>query len=107
MDLGIDDDSAVVTASSSGLGKASASELIENGANVVVNGRDEDRLDVTVKELNDLEGGRAVGVVGDLTKKEVPKKIIERAVDEFGGLDHVVTCAGGPHSKRFMETTDE
>jgi len=51
MDLQLDDDTALVTASSSGLGKASAKALVREGANVVINGRDEERLEAARKEM--------------------------------------------------------
>ncbi len=107
MDLDIDGNSALVTASSSGLGKASAKALARENANVMINGRDEERLKETVKELNTVGKGRVVGTAGDLTKKEDIVRLVDRTVEEFGGMDHLVTCAGGPPSKPFLETSDQ
>jgi NAD(P)-dependent dehydrogenase (short-subunit alcohol dehydrogenase family) len=98
---------ALVTASSSGLGKAAAAALVGRGANVVVNGRDADRLDDAVAELGAAGPGSAVGFVGDLTDPADVEGLVERTIEEFDGLDHVVTSAGGPPSGEFMETTDE
>lgn len=107
MDLGLEDTSALVTASSSGLGKASARALAREGANVVVNGRDEGRLEDAVAELGDEGTGQVVGVAGDLTERTDIEHLVDRTVEEFGGLDTLVTSAGGPPSGPFMETTDE
>ncbi|MFB6220335.1 MAG: SDR family oxidoreductase [Halolamina sp.] len=107
MELELEDTSALVTASSSGLGKASAKALAREGANVVVNGRDEEALAETVDELETVGDGRVVGVQGDLTEKEDIEHLVERTVEEFGGLDTLVTSAGGPPSGAFMDTTDE
>jgi 3-oxoacyl-[acyl-carrier protein] reductase len=107
MDLEIEGNAALVTASSSGLGKASATALAREGANVVINGRDEERLEETAAELRELGDGEVVAVQGDLTDADDIERLVERTVEEFGGLDHLVTSAGGPPSGPFMETTDE
>jgi len=107
MDLEIDSNAALVTASSSGLGKASAEALLREGADVVINGRDQERLMETVEELANVGEGEVVGQVGDLTKKEDIVRLVDRTVDEFGRLDHLVTSAGGPPSGPFLEMDDE
>jgi len=107
MDLRMKGESALITASSSGLGKATAKALVKEGVNVVINGRHEEKLYQTVKELRDLNGGKVVGQVADITKKEDIKKLVKKTHNTFGRFDHLVTSAGGPPSKPFMETTDE
>jgi len=107
MELDIDGHSALVTASSSGLGKAAAEALVREGANVVINGRGEDQLAEAVEELDDAGPETVVGHAGDLTDENDIKALVQRPVDEFGGLDHLVTTSGGPPSSPFMETTDE
>jgi 3-oxoacyl-[acyl-carrier protein] reductase len=103
----ISGNAALVTASSDGLGKASARALAERDVNVVINGRDEDRLAAAVQELSDVGEGRVVGQQGDLTVAEDVTALVDRTVEEFGTIDHLVTSAGGPPSGPFMETTDE
>ncbi|GAB7093252.1 SDR family oxidoreductase [Halolamina litorea] len=107
MDLELEGTSALVTASSSGLGKASAEALAREGAHVVVNGRDEERLAEAVEEIDAAGDGEVVGVQGDLTEKEDIEHLVERTVEEFGGIDTLVTSAGGPPSGAFMDTDDE
>lgn len=107
MDLGITDDTALVAASSSGLGKATARALAREGANVVVNGRDVEKLDATVAELTSLDGGTVVGKRADLTDADEVRALVEATVDEFGGLDHLVTNAGGPPSGPFLSMDDD
>ncbi|WP_256390686.1 SDR family oxidoreductase [Natronoarchaeum rubrum] len=107
MDLQIDGDAALVTASSSGLGKASAKALAREGANVVVNGRDEEQLADAAEEIRNVASGEVVEQPGDLTEKDDIERLVERTVDEFGTVDHLVTSAGGPPSGPFLETTDE
>ena len=107
MNLDLSDDAAVVAASSSGLGKGAATALAREGADVVVNGRDEDRLDAAVEDIREVADGEVVGHAADLTEKAEIEGLVQRAVEEFDGLDHLVTNAGGPPSKSFEETTDE
>ena len=107
MDLKIEGDSALVTASSSGLGKASATALAREGVDVVINGRDEERLAKAREEITDVATGDVVTQQGDLTVKEDIETLVETTVSEFGGIDHLVTSAGGPPSGAFLETTDE
>ncbi|SEO20849.1 3-oxoacyl-[acyl-carrier protein] reductase [Halogranum amylolyticum] len=107
MDYEIDGNTAIVAASSSGLGKASAKVLASEGANVVINGRDEGRLDEATEEIRAVAEGDVLPVQGDLTEAEDITRLVDRTVDEFGGLDHLVTNAGGPPSGSFLETDDE
>ena len=107
MDLKIKGNSALITASSSGLGKAVATALVKENVNVVVNGRNEERLNKTVQELKNLNKGKVIGQVADITKKEDIKRLVEKTYNTYGRLDHLVTSAGGPPSKSFVETSDE
>lgn len=107
MDLEIDGNAALVTASSSGLGKASAKALAREGANVVINGRDEGRLAEAYEEIEEVATGKVVAQQGDLTDADDIAALVETTVDEFGTIDHLVTSAGGPPSGAFLDTTDE
>lgn len=107
MDYHLDGNVAVVSASSSGLGWASARALAEEGAHVVVNGRDTARLDDAVAELRSVGAGNVLGVAGDLTEPADISELVSKTVSEFGEIDHLVTSAGGPPSGSFLETTDE
>ncbi|MFD1600053.1 SDR family oxidoreductase [Halobellus rarus] len=109
MDLQLAGDAALVTASSSGLGRASARALAAEGANVVLNGRDEERLAAAVEGVRGDAAADAtvIGHAADLTDPDAVEELVRRPVDEFGGLDHLVTSAGGPPAKSFLNTTDE
>ncbi len=107
MDLQIDGNVALVTASSSGLGKASAKALAREGANVVINGRDEDQLAAAKAEIEAVGSGSVIAESADLTDPEAVERLVDRTVEAFGGLDHLVTSAGGPPSGAFLDTDDE
>jgi len=108
MNYGIDGNAALVTASSSGLGKASAKALAREGVDVVVNGRDADKLSDAVEEVQGAATPNVtiVGQQADITDSDDIRDLISRPIEEFGRLDHLVTSAGGPPRKGFFETTE-
>jgi NAD(P)-dependent dehydrogenase (short-subunit alcohol dehydrogenase family) len=106
MDLGLEGETALVTASSSGLGKASAASLLAEGANAVICGRSEETLEAAESEL-EAHPGEVVGVQADITDPDDIAALVEATRAEFGGIDHLVTSAGGPPSGPFIETPEE
>ncbi len=107
MDLEIEGDTALIAASSSGLGKAAGMALAREGANVVLNGRDDEKLADAVEEVRAEATGEVIGVAADLTDPSEIDNLVSQTVEEFGGLDHLVTSAGGPPSGPFMQMNDE
>ncbi len=107
MRLDIEGNSALVLASTSGLGKASAEALGMEGVNVTINGRDRTKLEQKVDELESQVKGDVNGIVGDITKQDDIKRLVKQTVEYQNGLDHLVTCAGGPPSKAFIDTDDK
>ncbi|MFD1632445.1 SDR family NAD(P)-dependent oxidoreductase [Haloplanus ruber] len=105
MDLELDGNVALVTGSSRGLGKACARTLVDEGAHVVCNGRDEERLAEAVASLDDGPG-EVVGVSADLTDPDAVAALVDETVATFGGLDHVVTNVGGPAASPFLDIDD-
>jgi 3-oxoacyl-[acyl-carrier protein] reductase len=103
VDLGIAGKVALVTAASKGLGRASAQALSEEGASVVICARGEDAL----KEAAAAMPGEVHAVVADVTRPEVPRQLVDAAVERFGGLDIVVGNAGGPPPGRALEVDDD
>ena len=106
MDLDIAGNTALVTASSSGLGLASATVLARQGANVAICGRDEERLEAAREHVAAQGDGAVLAKPTDLTDPEQVSALVKATVDEFGGIDHLVTSAGGPPSTTFLETDD-
>ena len=107
MDLGLAGDAALVTAGTSGLGRASAEALAREGAHVAVCGRTPEHIESTREALESIGDGDALAVEADITDPDAVEGFVEEAVDAFGGLDHVVTSAGGPPSGSFLDTDDE
>jgi NAD(P)-dependent dehydrogenase (short-subunit alcohol dehydrogenase family) len=86
--------SALVTASSGGIGAAIARQLGAEGASVVVNGRDPDRAARVADDVV-ASGGRARVVLGDLDTAEGARDVAARAVEAFGDVDILVNNFGG------------
>lgn len=103
MDLGLDGKVAIVAASSKGLGKACAMRLAIEGANVVMCSRDRDRIEAAAADVADAAGNAdsVIGVVADVTRADDVESLIARAVDQFGGIDVLVSNAGGPPAGSF------
>ena len=103
MDLGLDGNSALVTAGTAGLGLASAEALADCGANVAVCGRTEERLESARDTLEATGDGDVLCVQADVTERGAVESFVDETVEAFGGLDHVVTSAGGPPSGAFLD----
>lgn len=91
MDLGITNRTAIVCASTAGLGLASARALAAEGANVVIFGR---RGDLARTEAEALPS--AVGLEADLNDPEAPERVVDVALATFGQVDILVWNSGGP-----------
>ena len=95
MDLGISGRSALVCASTSGLGRAIARQLADEGVRVVINGRTEERVADACDEIRE-RGGDAVGIALDLTADGATAELVERAQAAIGDIDILVLNSGGP-----------
>ncbi|ANS76178.1 3-oxoacyl-ACP reductase [Paenibacillus yonginensis] len=109
MDLDLRGKKALVIGSSQGLGKAIASELALEGADVMLASRSEDKLRRVQQELRDLAaGGQVEYTTVDVTDQLQIEHLIERTSEVFGGrIDILVNNAGGPPPASFEELEDE
>lgn len=106
MNLGLQGKVALVVASSTGLGFAAARELVREGASVVLSGRSEERLTTAVAKLK-TEFGDDISVAAftaDVTNAADNAALVQQTVDAFGGLDILITNAGGPPGGTFDST---
>jgi NAD(P)-dependent dehydrogenase (short-subunit alcohol dehydrogenase family) len=92
---------AIVTGASRGLGLAAAQRLLERGASVTINVRDQTRADSAAKAL----GPTALAVGGDITAPGVPETIVGRTLERFGRIDILVNNAALARSTRFEQLT--
>lgn len=88
-----EDKIALVTGTSSGIGKATAMRLAREGARVAVTARRQDRLDALVSEIASA-GGEAHAIGADLTSEDERRRLVDETVSRYGGLDVLVNAAG-------------
>lgn len=98
---------ALVAASSQGLGKAIAKEFVTLGANVMISGRSEQKLLLVKDELEKLGKGKVAVCETDLTKSDQIKRLVQKTIDQFGTIDILVNNSGGPPSGTFEDFSDE
>jgi 3-oxoacyl-[acyl-carrier protein] reductase len=107
VDLGIAGRTALVTASSKGLGRASAMALAAEGVNVTICARNGDDLARTVQDIEGLGAGGVHAMVTDVTTRDAPARLVAETVERFGGLHILVANAGGPPSGRALNVADD
>ena len=99
MNLGISGRKAIVCASSKGLGKACARALAEAGCEVVINGRDQKKLEAAAAELRTLTNGKITAVAADVGTAEGQAALLKACPQP----DILVNNNGGPPFKDFRE----
>jgi 3-oxoacyl-[acyl-carrier protein] reductase len=100
MDLGLRGRRAAVAAASAGLGFATARALVDEGARVVICGRDRARIEDAAARLGD----GCIGLVADVSDAAGGAGFVATAGEALGGLDIVVANAGGPPGGTFAST---
>lgn len=107
LNLGFKGQVAIVTGSSSGIGKACAIHLAELGANVVVNySSNQEEGENTLNEIL-AKGGNAILVKADVSREEEVKALFNETLSKFGKLDILVSNAGLQKDSPFLEMTLE
>lgn len=96
---------ALITGGTSGIGAASANLFAEEGAEVIIVGRDESRGNSLVSEVRE-KGGHAEFVRCDVTDSKAIAKMKNKVEAEYGGLDCMVNCAGTWDAKVLNEIDD-
>jgi 3-oxoacyl-[acyl-carrier protein] reductase len=100
MQLGLEGKRAAVAAASAGLGLASARALAAEGARVVICGRDRERIEAAAASIP----GDVVPLVADVGDAAGGAAFVSAAAEALGGLDILVTNAGGPPAGNFAST---
>ncbi len=104
MELGLSGRSVIVTGASRGIGRAIAEAFAAEGARLTLCARGADALEATRREIASASGAAVQAVVADVTRVEDCQRIIEAAVERFGGIDILVNNAGGsPRAEDFDE----
>jgi 3-oxoacyl-[acyl-carrier protein] reductase len=107
LDLNLNGKTALVIASSQGLGKAIAEGLVKEGTNVMLSSRDEDKLKSVKDELLSLGKGKVEYFPCDITDPNAIQSLVGKTKETFGKLDILVNNAGGPPAGSFEQLSDK
>jgi NAD(P)-dependent dehydrogenase (short-subunit alcohol dehydrogenase family) len=93
---------AIITGGGSGIGRATAEQLLAQGAKVVINGRRQSLLAKTAREL-DPTGRQVIAVEGDIGQERTAQRLAAIAQEQLGGVDLLINNAGVFAPKPFLE----
>ena len=93
----------IITGASSGIGKALALEYATRGAHVVMAARNEERLHQAAEEVS-ASGVKVLAVVTDVSAEADCKNLINKSIEEFGGIDVLINNAGISMRALFADT---
>jgi len=96
----------VITGASSGMGEAMANAFLKEGANIVVNSRNKERLEKHFLQNDELKS-RVKVVVGDIGLKSTGEALASTALEAFGSIDVLINNAGTFIPKPFLNATEE
>ncbi|KAL4255665.1 short-chain dehydrogenases/reductases (SDR) family protein [Pleurotus pulmonarius] len=98
---------AIITGAAEGIGRGIALRLVSDGFDVAINDIPAkiDALERVVNEIKASSSRRAISVPGDVSNESDVKGIVERVVQEFGGLDVMIANAGVAVNKPLADTT--
>ncbi|MFC1824842.1 SDR family NAD(P)-dependent oxidoreductase [Thermodesulfobacteriota bacterium] len=97
---------AIITGSARGIGKGIALKFVDEGASVVINGTTPEKVDETVQMIRG-QGGTALGIAADITKKKEVEELVESVTRVFGKLDVLVNNAGNSRDAMLIDMTEE
>ncbi len=101
MDLGLQNARVLVTAASQGLGAATARQFSLEEAHVVINSRNLEKLQDVAATINSDSGSPVFTLAGDVSDRATAERIVKNSAEMMGGLDILVTNAGGPPAGVF------
>ncbi|XP_078315063.1 dehydrogenase/reductase SDR family member 4-like [Crassostrea virginica] len=98
---------AIVTASTDGIGYSIAQRLGQDGAKVMISSRKQKNVDACLQKLKSM-GIEASGIVCHVAKKDDRQKMIQKTLDDFGGIDIFVSnAAANPHMGPLLTCPEE
>ncbi len=107
MDLGLKNKTVLITASSKGLGKATALEFVKEGATVIITSRNEDNLKKAAQEIKAITNSKVFPLVCDLSNGNDIDNLFDNIAKEFKGIDILINNTGGPKPGNFDNVNDE
>ena len=93
MELNLENKTIIISGSSQGIGKNIAKILLQEGCNVVINGRNKNKLNQTFKKLNTMFKRKLIAIQGDVSKYSTINKIRKATIKKWGKIDGIVANA--------------
>ncbi|MEM7112707.1 MAG: SDR family oxidoreductase [Chloroflexota bacterium] len=106
MKLGLKGKRAVILAASRGLGYASALGLAEEGCDLIICSRSQERADEAAAKIREQTGANVTAVSADVSQKADIEAVVTACIEAYGGLEIAVHNAGGPPAGGFNTTSD-
>lgn len=107
MDLNLSGKVAFITGASKGIGFQVAKHLGEEGVRCALTARNDEDLQKAAAELSSSTGQEIVGFAGDMSQSADVDACVAKALEKFGRIDILVTCAGSSPGGLLEELTDE
>jgi 3-oxoacyl-[acyl-carrier protein] reductase len=111
MDLGLQNQVALVLASSKGLGLACAKGLYQEGAHVIICSRSKENLETAKKEIEEIDSinpkAEVITFIVDLNSEVQIKELVNSSLEKFKRIDILVHNAGGPPSAPTFQITED
>ena len=87
-------ETAIITGSTSGIGKKIAEIFLKEGCKVTISSRNEENVDKTVSEFKEIYGESVIGVPCDVSDLEALQNVMETTINKFGSIRILVANAG-------------
>lgn len=105
--MSLDGKTALITASSSGIGKGIATKLAQEGATVFLSGIEKDLLPQTAEEISESTGSKVHYLNSDFSNPNSVEELGKKALEKLGSVDILVYNTGGPKPGNFLELSDD
>ncbi|MGJ9460665.1 SDR family oxidoreductase [Oceanobacillus sp. CF4.6] len=108
MKLGLNGKNVIITGGSAGIGYACAKGLISEGANLIIVGRDKEKLGNASTSLKEIAQGNQIFTISqDLTDSIAAERIAKKAILKLGKIDILINNAGSARAGSFWKLTDQ
>jgi 3-oxoacyl-[acyl-carrier protein] reductase len=107
MDLGLKGRGVIVAASSEGIGRAAAELFAQEGAQVAMCARTEEKLRTAAEEIRGATGAEVYAERVDVTDGAAVQRFVENVAKQFGRIDVCIANAGGPPAKNFLSIQND